>query len=101
MPYIAGLLKVPARIHQEDGTRDIFERVFQGIDKDEDGDIELEEFLSNFIDSSSHYAFGEAGPPPSSTKPKSDEKPTVKKDEKEKVVDKEVITSPPAPVPSL
>eukprot|EP00948_MAST-09A_sp_MAST-9A-sp1_P000045 g45.t1 len=48
MPWMADLLKVPQHIHQEDGTRDIFEHVFQRIDTNSDGTIDLEEFLNNF-----------------------------------------------------
>ena len=34
---IAALFQLPERIRQEDGTRDAFERVFQGMDTDGSG----------------------------------------------------------------
>ena len=34
---IAALFQLPERIRQEDGTRDEFERVFQGMDTDGSG----------------------------------------------------------------
>ena len=41
---VRSLLHLPAAIHQEDGTRTSFERVFQSIDVDEDKSISREEF---------------------------------------------------------
>ena len=45
---VSSALKLPARIRQEDGTRDTFEQVFQSIDRSEDNLINWSEFISFF-----------------------------------------------------
>jgi hypothetical protein len=47
-PHIRFLLGLPAAIRQEDGTRDAFERVFQGLDADGSKSIDLQEFARAF-----------------------------------------------------
>ena len=42
------LLALPEKIRQEDGTRDLFERVYQGIDTDDSKSITLPEFEAYF-----------------------------------------------------
>ena len=41
---ISKVLGLPDHVKQEDGSRDIFERVFQAMDQDEDKEITLDEF---------------------------------------------------------
>ena len=43
------LLHLPQKIRQEDGTRDLFERVFQQIDADQSKSITLPEFEAYFL----------------------------------------------------
>ena len=43
-----GLLALPQKIRQEDGTRDLFERVYQAIDNDDSKSITLTEFEAYF-----------------------------------------------------
>jgi hypothetical protein len=43
-PELANLLHLPSHIHQEDGTRDVFEKVFQDMDRDGHREVSLEEF---------------------------------------------------------
>lgn len=43
------LLHLPQKIRQEDGTRDLFERVYQQIDTDESKSITLQEFEAYFL----------------------------------------------------
>ena len=43
------LLHLPQKIRQEDGTRDLFERVFQKMDADESKSITLPEFEAYFL----------------------------------------------------
>ena len=38
------LLGIPTRVRQEDGTRDVFEAIFQDIDLDGDKEISIDEF---------------------------------------------------------
>jgi hypothetical protein len=46
---VRALLALPARIRQEDGTRDAFEAVFQQIDADDSKEISLAEFEAFFL----------------------------------------------------
>lgn len=43
---VSVLLGLPMRIHQEDGTREQFEAVFQAMDTDENKTVDLEEFVA-------------------------------------------------------
>jgi len=45
---VSGALKLPVNIRQEDGSRDVFEQVFQGADADGDRYLTWEEFRSVF-----------------------------------------------------
>lgn len=45
---IARLFSLPSKIHQEDGSRDLFEAIFQTIDSDDDRTISWHEFLQHF-----------------------------------------------------
>jgi len=47
-PEVCGLLGLPQWIRQEDGSRDIFETVFQGLDADSSRYIDLAEFMRVF-----------------------------------------------------
>ena len=46
--HIRMLLGIPAAIHQEDGTRDTFERVFQGMDSNDNKLVDINEFTAYF-----------------------------------------------------
>lgn len=46
---IADLFELPQQIRQEDGSRDAMERIFQAIDKDDDREINWEEFRKFFV----------------------------------------------------
>ena len=48
-PSVRALLGLGAEIHQEDGTRDSFERVYQAIDADDSKSITLAEFEEYFF----------------------------------------------------
>ena len=41
---------MPNKIKQEDGTRDKFEKIFQAIDTDDDGEITFEELKKYILD---------------------------------------------------
>ena len=43
---VSTLLGLPMKIHQEDGTREQFEAVFQAMDADESKTVDLEEFIA-------------------------------------------------------
>jgi|EP00908_Phaeocystis_cordata_P010876 hypothetical protein len=43
------LLQLPQKIRQEDGTRDLFEKVYQAIDTDDSKSITLKEFEAYFL----------------------------------------------------
>lgn len=48
-PDLAALLGFPEGVRQEDGSRDILERRFQAIDRDDDREVTWEEFLDFFL----------------------------------------------------
>jgi len=49
---IANFFKLPQQIRQEDGSRDIMERVFQSMDRDDNREVSWEEFL-RYVESTS------------------------------------------------
>ena len=55
------LLALPEKIRQEDGTRDLFERVYQAIDTDDSKSITLTEFEAYFSPAT------QPGPPPAAS----------------------------------
>ena len=55
------LLALPEKIRQEDGTRDLFERVYQSIDTDDSKSITLTEFEAYFSPAT------QPGPPPAAS----------------------------------
>ena len=48
------LLQLPLTIRQEDGTRDVFETVYQLIDKDDSKSIDLKEFQVFWVQNVRH-----------------------------------------------
>ena len=61
-PALCELLGLPSHIHQEDGSRDAFERVFQGADHDDNrGELSWEEFKELVTSSLAMSAGGRAG----------------------------------------
>ena len=46
---VAKLLRLPQRIHQEDGSRDRFEEIFQMMDEDDSKEVDLQEFQKFWV----------------------------------------------------
>lgn len=60
-PETAAFLGLPSIIHQEDGSRDLLEAKFQGLDKDNDRYVSWEEFYAFYIEELNQHNDVDAG----------------------------------------